>query len=518
MINGHSPRVPNGSSPIHTNGSGTGHLPVQSPLYRGHDREEVTRILIQGLADMGYHNAAMTLSSESGFELESPSVAEFRSAILAGDWSEAEAILLGSASRNNADYTIENGPDGDQGLILAEGANKLQMLFEIRQQKFLELLDRRDLTLALMVLRQELTPLNHDIHQLHVLSSLLMCPPEDLRSQARWPETIDESRRALLRELTKGIAPSVMIRDHRLAELFDQVKQAQINNCLYHNTSIPPSLYSDHQCNREDFPLHPWIQLEDHLDEIWHVKFSHDGSKLATASQDKSVIVYDTNTFNQIHKLDRHGGGVTYVAWSPDDTKLITCSMDTKARVWDVTTGSLDVTVEHRTNNSNYAITAAAWLPNSASFVTTSHDIENPVCYWARSCDTPKHSWGRTGFRAEDCAITPDGRRLLIMDRDSGIYVFDLETFRQEYSIDYKSKLTGLALSRDGESAIVNLAKGEVHLLDVKTGTLLRKFIGQKQGKFVIRSDFGGAGDSFVLSGSEGIVFLNIVLRVLMSV
>jgi hypothetical protein len=55
-------------------------------------------------------------------------------------------------------------------LILAEGADKHEMLFRLRQQKFLELLEERDLATALMVLRQELTPLNHDVAQLHALS------------------------------------------------------------------------------------------------------------------------------------------------------------------------------------------------------------------------------------------------------------------------------------------------------------------------------------------------------------
>ena len=183
---------------------------------------------------MGYSEAAQSLTEESGYELESPSIAAFRNAILAGDWSEAEHILMGPPLPDDLDS--DQLPEYD-GIVLAEGADRGQMLFWIRQQKFLELLHHRDLSMALMVLRQELTPLDHDIHQLHALSSPLMCPPEDLHEKANWPSTIDESRKLLLQDLSRCIAPSVMIREHRLAELFDQVKQAQINQCLYHNTS-----------------------------------------------------------------------------------------------------------------------------------------------------------------------------------------------------------------------------------------------------------------------------------------
>lgn len=131
----------------------------------------MTRILIQSLFDLGYESAAATLSQESGYELESPAVGAFRAAVRKGAWDEAEQILLDSFQATS------DGENGTQPgsltwgkLALAENANKSEMLFCLRQQKFLELLDARDLGGALMVLRQELTPLNHNIARLHALS------------------------------------------------------------------------------------------------------------------------------------------------------------------------------------------------------------------------------------------------------------------------------------------------------------------------------------------------------------
>lgn len=127
-----------------------------------------------------------------------------------------------------------------------------------------------------------------------------------------------------------------MIPERRLAYLLDQVKQNQLNQCLYHNTALAPSLYSDHMCDKSQFPLHTARELAQHSDEVWYLDFSHDGSKLATTSRDSTVIIYDTATFEVLHKLTEHAEGVAYATWSPDDTKLITCSQDHKARVWDV--------------------------------------------------------------------------------------------------------------------------------------------------------------------------------------
>lgn len=510
-LNGSTPKKPvqsvingnhevNGLNSMHTNGSVKTPAPVHSSTWYGHSREEVTRILIQGLLDMGYSTTANQLTHESGYELENASVAAFRSAILTGDWPRAEEILMTSR--------IQDGNTGQYGdeLVLAEGADRGQMLFWIRQQKFLELLDQRDLSSALMVLRQELTPLGHDIHQLHTLSTLLMCPPEDLRAKAHWPGSIEESRLALLQELARSIAPSVMIRDHRLAELFDGVKQSQINHCLYHNTAETPSLYSDHMCSREDFPLRTIVQLDDHSGEVWHVQFSHDGTKLASASQDRTVIIYDTTTFKPLQRLSQHSREVTYIAWSPDDTKLISCSQDCKARVWDVETGRLLVTLEHRTVDQNYTITAAAWAPDSVSFVTASHDNKSQLCYWNLSAlepEQPVHIWP-SGFRAQDVAITPDGRKLIVMNADSQIFIFDMRTYREEGRISFAARTTGIDVSRDSSSVMVNLSNGQIHLIDLTTRETVRRYVGQQQGEFVIRGCFGGAAESFVLSGSEG--------------
>jgi hypothetical protein len=190
-LNGSSRSVPNGSRRLHkaavtnaangtykpsfTNGmshtNGDAHPVKPRPTYYGHDQEEVTRILIQTLGDLGYHDAAGTLSRESGYDLEDPSVAAFRHAVLEGEWNEAEQLLFGgSRPSSEGGVSIHGG-----GLQLADGCEKNVLRFWMRRQKYLELLEARDTGRALMVLRTELTPLNQEIENLHSLSRYLDC-------------------------------------------------------------------------------------------------------------------------------------------------------------------------------------------------------------------------------------------------------------------------------------------------------------------------------------------------------
>ncbi|KAJ5104375.1 hypothetical protein NUU61_001722, partial [Penicillium alfredii] len=484
-----TPTSANGSQ---RNGAGKA---LAAPTYYGHNREEVTRILIQSLYELGYNGAASQLSSESGYQLETSGVATFRSAILGGRWSEAERILIVSF-RNGGSHS-GNQKSSEETLALAEDADRNEMLFHLRQQKFLELLEARDLGSALVVLRQELTPLNYDVERLHALSSLLMCPTELLHDQAGWDGPISSSRERLLAELSKSISPSVMIPQHRLALLLDHVKQSQINNCLYHNTAEPPSLYSDHMCNRSDFPLEISVDLTQHSDEVWYCEFSHDGTKLVTAGKDHTVLIYETNGFNVLHKLAEHDEGVAFASWSPDDTKVITCSQDKKARVWSVETGRCLLTINHH----RQPVTAAAWAADGESFVTASLDASSQLCHWSMRGQS-LYMW-KGGFRVQDCAISVDGRRLVAADTEAKIHVYNMLTYEEEYCLPLPSKPTSVAISQDCRHVLVNLAEGEIQLVDMVTTSLVRDFRGQKQGEFVIRSTFGGAAENFVVSGSE---------------
>lgn len=66
-----------------------------------------------------------------------------------------------------------------------------------------------------------------------------------------------------------------------------------------------------------------------------------------------------------------------------------------------------------------------------------------------------------------------------------------------------KDSISSLSLCVKNRLSLVNLSNQEVHLWDVIEEKMIQTFTGQKQGKYIVRSCFGGHDESFVYSGSE---------------
>ena len=68
--------------------------------------------------------------------------------------------------------------------------------------------------------------------------------------------------------------------------------------------------------------------------------FSTDGTRVVTASDDKTARIWDGHTGAAVGALLQHEDVVTSAAFSADGTRVVTASSDQTARLWDVSIGT----------------------------------------------------------------------------------------------------------------------------------------------------------------------------------
>lgn len=160
------------------------------------------------------------------------------------------------------------------------------MKFAVLEQKYLEHLEAGRALDALHVLRNELTPLQHDTSRVHRLSALMMCAsPAELQARARWPGAGPVSRAAVVQRVQAAVPPALMMCPGRLRALLAQAAAHQAQRCRFHcaprphaphappahspaphtphtphaphhSDHIPFTLLADHHCSADNFPIH----------------------------------------------------------------------------------------------------------------------------------------------------------------------------------------------------------------------------------------------------------------------
>ncbi|KAG1770363.1 WD40-repeat-containing domain protein [Suillus placidus] len=301
------------------------------------------------------------------------------------------------------------------------------------------------------------------------------------------------------------------------------------------------SLFSDHTYDKESFPrITTSTILEVHSDEVWDMAWSHDGTHLASASKDRTAIIWriglEAEPSSRVciaeFTLRDHPFPVSCLAWSLDDSILST-SADHLIFLWNTKTGALMKTLK----NHAETVSALVWLPDGSGFMSGS--LDRKIIFWDMEGEL-RGSWINIAIRVTDAAVTHDMRRLVAVgmgynppptsgtlaranvqdasppivsdgnDNAVGTYspenrmiIYDLKTGQVELSVHMEGDLTSVNISEDSRYALINHAPDEIHLWDLEEFRLARKFTGQRQGHHVIRSCFGGIDGNFVISGSE---------------
>ncbi len=136
--------------------------------------------------------------------------------------------------------------------------------------------------------------------------------------------------------------------------------------------SITPSFVSPSLNMAQAKPVGTLVcSYRGHMQAVHSLSWSSDGTRIISASHDKTVHVWDAIAGNNLLIYQDRSDAVRVVAGSPDGLRIATTGSDALVRVWDFSTNRLIVTYR---GHLGHAVNAMAWSPKQQVLASAATD------------------------------------------------------------------------------------------------------------------------------------------------
>lgn len=157
-----------------------------------------------------------------------------------------------------------------------------------------------------------------------------------------------------------------------------------------------------------------------HSGSVADVAFSSDGTRIATASSDSSIKLWDANSGDELNTLRGHQGTVDLVVFSADGSRIASTGSDRVIKIWDARSGQAITNLKGHNNH----IVAIEFGPDGKQLVSASQNatVKRWDVHSGQEVSTIEYDED-----VSDVAFSRGGNRFVSCG-DSGVILWDATT------------------------------------------------------------------------------------------
>jgi len=222
--------------------------------------------------------------------------------------------------------------------------------------------------------------------------------------------------------------------------------------------------------------------LVGHSDYVIRMAFSPDGSRMVTASRDKTVRIWDVATGRERASLKGLVGVATSLAYSPDGSRIVTAGSEMREkasigviRLWDAETCEPIQTWDAHQGG----VSAVACSPDGEKIASANLSSEQGIVkVWDAATGVELVSLSRPGQGLADIAFSPN-RELIAAAAGDGAIVWNITTSKAILELKKIDLIVGaVAFSPDGQQLVTGLYDHRIKVWDIPTGVEVNEFLG----------------------------------------